>query len=105
MNTGFDRLHQSIALDAAPKVVTPTVTSFREFLEKHARVKTADGTYRAYTFEGREALEFVVGIIDRVIGSAASGDAVATSAQHGRVSSNSAYNGEDGDPTAIHPES
>ena len=98
MNTGFDNLRQSIELDALPKVVTPSVTSFREFLEKHARVKTPDGTYRAYTFDGREALEFVVGIIDRVLGSAASGDAVATSAQHGRVSSNSAYNGEDGAP-------
>jgi hypothetical protein len=69
MNTGFDRLRQSIALDAMPKVATPMVSSFREFLEKHARVKTPDGTYRAYTFDGREALEFVVEIIDRVLGS------------------------------------
>ena len=69
MNTGFDRLHQSIALDEMPKVVTPTVTSFREFLEKHARVKTPDGSYQPYTFAGREALEFVVGIIDRILGS------------------------------------
>src|SRR5258706_12276754 len=91
MNTGFDNLRQSIELDAMPKVVTPAVTSFREFLAEHARVKTPGGTYRAYTFDGREALEFVVGIIDRGLGSAASGDA--------------AYNGADGDPTAIHPES
>jgi hypothetical protein len=69
MNTGFDRLRQSIALDEMPKVATPVVGSFREFLERHARVKTPDGTYRAYTFDGREALEFVVDLIDRVLGS------------------------------------
>ena len=53
----------------APKVVTPVVSSFREFLEKHARVKTPDGSYVPYTFAGREALQFVVGIIDQVLGS------------------------------------
>jgi hypothetical protein len=45
------------------------VGSFREFLEKHARAKTPDGSYKAYTFEGREALSFIVDIIDRVLGS------------------------------------
>ncbi|HUJ70905.1 MAG TPA: hypothetical protein VLZ30_01585, partial [Verrucomicrobiae bacterium] len=49
--------------------IGPAVGSFREFLEKHARVKTPDGSYKAYTFEGREALSFVVDIIDRVLGS------------------------------------
>ncbi|HXI84132.1 MAG TPA: hypothetical protein VNL17_08595 [Verrucomicrobiae bacterium] len=69
MNTGFNILGRSIDLDLAPKVMTPMVSSFREFLEKHGRVKTPDGSYQCYTFEGREALEFVVGVIDRVLGS------------------------------------
>jgi hypothetical protein len=54
---------------AAAKAIMPVVGSFREFLEKHARVKTPDGSYKPYTFEGREALSFVVDIIDRVLGS------------------------------------
>ena len=70
MNTGFQRIYQSIELDEMPKVRTPRVNSFREFLEKHARVKTPDGSYHPYTFQGREALEFVVGIIDHILGSA-----------------------------------
>jgi hypothetical protein len=85
MNKGFDIVFASIELENEPKVVTPSVNSFREFLEKRARVKTPDGTYRAYTFDGREALEFVVGIIDRVLGSDCS---------------RAALSARDGDPTA-----
>jgi len=69
MNSGFDNLRQSIALDEMPKVATPMVSSFRQFLEKHGRVKTPDGSYQRYTFAGREALQFVVDLIDRVLGS------------------------------------
>jgi hypothetical protein len=69
MTLSLDKFHQRAVDAAAPKVAAPVVSSFREFLEKHARVKTPDGSYAAYTFAGREALEFVVGIIDRVLGS------------------------------------
>jgi hypothetical protein len=67
--TGFtEHLKYEVDHGAAPKVAAPSVNSFREFLEKHARVKTPDGSYAPYTFAGREALEFVVGVIDRVLG-------------------------------------
>ena len=62
-----EELKQGLDGSLSCKVATPSVRSFREFLEKHARVKTPDGSYAAYTFAGREALEFVVGIIDRVL--------------------------------------
>lgn len=61
MNKSFDILGGSIALERQLQV-----TSFREFLQRRARVKTTDGSYAPYTFHGREALEFVVAIIDRV---------------------------------------
>ncbi|MGD0058412.1 MAG: hypothetical protein ABSD58_03250 [Verrucomicrobiia bacterium] len=69
MTLSLDKFHQREVTAAAPKVATPAVNSFREFLEKHARVKTPDGSYAAYTFAGREALEFVVGVIDQILGS------------------------------------
>jgi hypothetical protein len=59
--------------DAAAKAILPVANSFREFLEKYARVRTPDGSYAAYTFAGREALSFVVDIIDKVLGSAVVG--------------------------------
>jgi hypothetical protein len=68
MTLSLDKFHQHAVDDASPKVAVPAVNSFREFLETHARVKTPDGNYAPYTFAGREALEFVVGIIDRVLG-------------------------------------
>jgi hypothetical protein len=68
MNPGFPSLAHLSERSDKPKVATPVVDSFREYLETHARVKTPDGSYAAYTFAGREALEFVVGIIDRVLG-------------------------------------
>jgi hypothetical protein len=69
MSSGFSTFGRLTSHADAPKVAVPVANSFREFLEKHARVKTPDGSYAAYTFAGREALEFVVGIIDRVLGS------------------------------------
>ncbi len=71
MNRPVDIFDQ-IAVNAVAKVAAPVVGSFREFLEKHARVKISSGNYGPYTFAGREALEFVVGVIDRVLGSASS---------------------------------
>jgi len=69
MNSSITTVDELNRRKSGPDIATPVVGSFREFLEKHARVKTPDGTYRAYTFDGREALEFVVGIIDKVLGS------------------------------------
>ena len=69
MKHDFSRFQRMTDRADAPKVVTPAVHSFREFLEKHARVKTPDGSYVPYTFAGREALQFVVAIIDHVVGS------------------------------------
>ncbi len=69
MTSPSDKVGQMAVHDTESKVVVPVVGSFREFLEKHARVKTPDGSYAAYTFAGREALSFVVDIIDRVLGS------------------------------------
>ena len=69
MSLSLDKFHQRAVNAAAPKVAVPVVSSFRGFLEKHARVKTPDGSYAAYTFAGREALEFVVGVIDQILGS------------------------------------
>ncbi len=68
MNTFTENIGRKFDCAEAPKVAVPEVGSFREFLEKHARVKTPDGSYGPYTFAGREALEFVVGIIDGVLG-------------------------------------
>src|SRR5579862_2556042 len=70
MSDSLSYLKHEVDYSAAAGIATPSVTSFREFLEKHARVKTPDGSYKPYTFEGREALEFIVKIIDRVLGSA-----------------------------------
>ena len=50
-------------------VETPEITSFRSFLEKHARVPGPHGEYRQYSFEGREPLIEIVDLIDRVLGS------------------------------------
>ena|SRR5258708_2302124 len=48
----------------------PTVLSFRNFLENHARVPGGRrGEYCQYSFEGREALIEVVKVIDDVLGS------------------------------------
>jgi hypothetical protein len=86
-------IKQGLDHAAAPKVVTPVVGSFREFLEEHARVKTADGSYAPYTFEGREALQFVVRIIDRVLGSAVVGPLAPVGGQIIAASGDAVYNG------------
>jgi hypothetical protein len=46
----------------------PQVKSFREFLEKHARVRGDNGVYRKYSFKGREPLMGIVEVIDQVLG-------------------------------------
>lgn len=47
----------------------PKVSSFREFLENHARVKTPGGEYVPYSLKGREALIPIVETFDLVLGS------------------------------------
>jgi hypothetical protein len=69
MTQAVKTVSQGTDRDAAAKAILPVVGSFREYLEKHARVKIPDGSYAPYTFVGREALSFVVDIIDRVLGS------------------------------------
>lgn len=46
----------------------PQVTSFKQFLLEHCRVKTRDGS-AAYSFDGREAIEGIVDRIDEILGS------------------------------------
>jgi hypothetical protein len=45
------------------------VRSFRNFLQKCARVPDGHGGYRQYSFEGREPLIAIVELIDKVLGS------------------------------------
>lgn len=47
----------------------PKVASFREFLEKHAKVKGPGGEYMQYSLEGREALIPIIDTFDLVLGS------------------------------------
>lgn len=72
---------------AAPAVDAPQRGSFREFLEKDARVPVGGGEYGPYTFGGREALIAIVDAIDRVIGGGVpeSTIAVAGGAQFGKT--------------------
>lgn len=46
----------------------PLIHSFKQMLEEHARVKAGSG-YVPYHFEGRELLEFVIDLIDEILGS------------------------------------
>jgi len=47
----------------------PLIASFKAMLEEHARVKAGSG-YVPYHFVGRELLEFVIDLIDEILGSA-----------------------------------
>lgn len=66
--SAVDKLSAGLNADARA-VQGPDVHSFREFLEKVARVPVGGGEYGKYSFEGREALIEVVACIDRVLGS------------------------------------
>ena len=46
----------------------PTIRSFRQMLEEHAMVK-AGNSYVPYHFDGREMVEFIVKLIDEILGS------------------------------------
>jgi hypothetical protein len=61
-------LDARIRADNAPLVDAPRPHSFRAFLVDHARVKTKSGAAR-YSFDGREAIEGIVGRIDEILGS------------------------------------
>lgn len=63
-----DRLAGKIA--AAPAAGEgPKAGSFREFLDKYARVKMDGGHYGPFLFEGREVLAHIVARIDEILGS------------------------------------
>lgn len=67
MSGAIDRLDQKLA--SPVKGNAPKVSSFREFLEKHAMVKTPGGAYVHYSLVGREALIPIVETFDLVLGS------------------------------------
>lgn len=50
-------------------IEVPDVHSFRDFLEKCARVPGGHGEYQEYSFRGREPLIEIVRVIDEVLGS------------------------------------
>lgn len=56
--------------------VAPNVRSFREYLLASARVPLRNGAYGPFRFENRAPLEFIVGIIDKVIANCLHGKAV-----------------------------
>jgi hypothetical protein len=61
---------ESPATESGIVVKRPEKTSsFREFLEHHARVPGRRGEYGHYSFEGREPLIKIVELIDEVLGS------------------------------------
>ena len=55
------------ALGDSRGVKAPLRSSFAEFLLNDARVPSAGGLYAKYSFAGREALQAVVAVIDKVI--------------------------------------
>lgn len=52
---------------SAKKSAGPEVHSFREYLDKCARVPLRNGSYGSFSFAGRAPLGFIVDIIDKVI--------------------------------------
>ncbi len=56
-------------LSGSSNGAAPKVASFREFLERHAKVKTPGGEYVQYSLVGREALIPIVETFDLVLGS------------------------------------
>lgn len=52
----------------AVAVRCPIVRSFREYLERCARVPLRDGYYGPFSFAGRQPLEFIVDLIDAILG-------------------------------------
>ena len=67
MKSVLDKL-DALAAHVSP-VDLPPIASFKQMLECHARVKAGSG-YVPYHFEGRELLEFVIDLIDEILGSA-----------------------------------
>ena len=65
--TALQSLDSRLAQDRKSRV--PTIASFREFLQNHAQVKCQDGSYVAYSFNGRDALGQIVDTLDHVLGS------------------------------------
>jgi len=66
MSSVMDKL-DAFAANVSP-VALPIIASFKQMLAAHARVKAGSG-YVPYHFEGRELLEFVIDLIDEILGS------------------------------------
>ncbi len=64
--SAFDMLESKLNADERG-VKAPRRNSFKEFLEKDARVPTGRGLHGPYSFKGREALEAVVNIVDKIL--------------------------------------
>lgn len=67
MATALDYLNRKLDASKEPLIDAPQVDSFREFLEKCAKVR-AGSRYVDYHFQGREILGFIVDLIDIVLG-------------------------------------
>lgn len=59
------------------KSLAPSRKSFREFLEKDARVAVKKGYYAPYSLSGREPLAFIIEVIDKIIANCVHGETVA----------------------------
>jgi hypothetical protein len=83
----IDQVSARLKKGSGPAVDAPQRKSFREFLERDARVPIGGGEHGPYTFEGREALLAIVDAIDRVIseGRTESTVSVAGGAQFGKT--------------------
>jgi len=66
--SAIDSMDAKFNQASAPAVETPKVSSFREFLEKAARVVTKIGIV-PYTFAGRKPLSVAADLIDDLLGS------------------------------------
>jgi len=63
------KVNSSSENDKEIKVDVPDLRSFRDFLEKEARVPGPRGEYQKYSFAGRAPLIAIVDLIDEVLGS------------------------------------
>ena len=61
------RLVERMGADTAAGTIR--AASLKEFLLKHAKVKTTGGEYVPYTFEGRQVLEHIADRFDMILGS------------------------------------
>jgi hypothetical protein len=75
MTGAIDRLAQRVRDSSAPKVAVPQC-EFKEFLDRHARVRLRNGSYAEYTFSGRRPLVYVAELLDKILANTTRGQAV-----------------------------